>query len=165
MSNRKKMVAQRSRRVCACKNAGGANESFFGEEEQPSFSPTGGNERFKACDDEMMRKVYVCAPLGGNVESNLKKVRAYTEYALRCGTAPVVPHFYAECLDDNDPKDREIGLAAGLSLLWFCDELWLFGDTVTDGMKNELQFCKNLNIRIRKITENEIQKVIGGNRL
>lgn len=62
----------------------------------------------------MMRKVYVCAPLGGNVESNLKKVRTYTEYALRCGTAPVVPHFYAECLDDNDPKDREIGLAAGL---------------------------------------------------
>ena len=96
----------------------------------------------------MMRKVYVCAPLGGNVEQNLKKVKTYTEYALRCGTAPVVPHFYAECLDDNDPKDREIGLAAGLSLLWFCDELWLFGDTVTDGMKNELQFCKNLNIRI-----------------
>lgn len=113
----------------------------------------------------MMRKVYVCAPLGGNVESNLKKVRAYTEYALRCGTAPVVPHFYALCLDDNDPKDREIGLAAGLSLLWFCDELWLFGDTVTDGMSAELKFCKNLNIRIRKITENEIQKVIGGNRL
>ena len=113
----------------------------------------------------MMRKVYVCAPLGGNIEQNLKKVKTYTEYALRCGTAPVVPHFYAECLDDNDPKDREIGLAAGLSLLWFCDELWLFGDTVTDGMKNELQFCKNLNISIRKITENEIQKVIGGNRL
>ena len=113
----------------------------------------------------MMRKVYVCAPLGGNVESNLKKVRAYTEYALRCGTAPVVPHFYALCLDDNSPKDREIGLAAGLSLLWFCDELWLFGDTVTDGMKAELQFCKNLNIRVRKITEKEIQKVIGGNRL
>ena len=78
----------------------------------------------------MMRKVYVCAPLGGNVESNLKKVRTYTEYALRCGTAPVVPHFYAECLDDNDPKDREVGLAAGMSLLWLCDELWLFGDTV-----------------------------------
>lgn len=113
----------------------------------------------------MMRKVYVCAPLGGNVESNLEKVRTYTEYALRCGTAPVVPHFYAECLDDNDPKDREIGLAAGLSLLWFCDELWLFGDTVTDGMSAELKFCKNLNIRVRKITEKEIQKAIGGNPL
>lgn len=76
----------------------------------------------------MMKRVYVCAPLGGNIEENLKKVKTYTAYALRCGTAPVVPHFYAECLDDNDPKDREIGLAAGMSLLWLCDEIWTFGD-------------------------------------
>ena len=113
----------------------------------------------------MMRKVYVCAPLGGNVESNLKKVRTYTEYALRCGTAPVVPHFYAECLDDNNPKDREVGLAAGMSLLWLCDEVWVFGDTVTDGMRAELKFGKNLNIRIRYITEKEIQNVLGGKTL
>ena len=33
MSNRKKMVVKRSR-CSACKDAGGANESFFGEEEQ-----------------------------------------------------------------------------------------------------------------------------------
>ena len=113
----------------------------------------------------MMRKVYVCAPLGGNIEQNLKKVKTYTEYALRCGTAPVVPHFYALCLDDNVPKDREIGLAAGMSLLWLCDEVWVFGDTVTEGMRAELKFCKNLNIRVRKITEKEIQKAIGGNPL
>ena len=48
-------------------------------------------------------------------------------------------------------------------LLWFCDELWLFGDTVTEGMVAELQFCKYLNIRIRRIQQNEIQKVLGGN--
>ena len=113
----------------------------------------------------MMKRVYVCAPLGGDVEGNLKRVRAYTAYALRCGTAPVVPHFYAECLDDNDPKDREIGLAAGMSLLWLCDEVWVFGDTVTDGMRAELKFCKNLNIRIRYITEKEIQNVLGGKTL
>ena len=113
----------------------------------------------------MMKRVYVCAPLGGNIEENLKKVKTYTAYALRCGTAPVVPHFYAECLDDNDPKDRELGLAAGMSLLWLCDEVWVFGDTVTDGMRAELKFCKNLNIRIRYITETEIQNVIGGKTL
>ena len=112
-----------------------------------------------------MKKVYVCAPLGGDVEENLKKVKTYTEHALRCGTAPVVPHFYAECLDDNNPKDREVGLAAGMSLLWLCDEVWVFGDTVTEGMRAELKFCKNLNIRVRKITEKEIQKAIGGNPL
>lgn len=110
----------------------------------------------------MMRKVYVCAPLGGNVESNLKKVRTYTEYALRCGTAPVVPHFYALCLDDHIPKEREIGMKAGLSLLWFCDELWIFGEEITEGMKSEIQLCKSLNIRTRKIRGEEIDNMMGG---
>ena len=89
-----------------------------------------------------MKKVYICAPLGGDVAENLRKVRRYTKYALLCGTAPVVPHFYAECLDDSKAKEREIGMAAGLSLLWFCDEMWIFGDEVTEGMAAEMQFCK-----------------------
>ena len=66
-----------------------------------------------------MKKVYICSPLGGNVGENLEQVKRYTEYALKCGTAPVVPHFYALCLDDHNPKEREIGRTAGLSLLWF----------------------------------------------
>ena len=89
----------------------------------------------------MMKKVYICAPLGGNVHENLERVKRYAKYALLCGTAPVVPHFYALCLDDSKPKEREIGMAA------------------------ELQFCKNLNVKTRKIREKEIVKLIGGNRL
>ena len=109
-----------------------------------------------------MKKVYICAPLGGNVEDNLQRVKKYTEYALKCGTAPVVPHFYALCLNDSIPKEREIGMAAGLSLLWFCDEMWIFGDEVSEGMRGEIQFCKNLNIRMKNISDKEIRKVIGG---
>ena len=71
----------------------------------------------------MMKKVYICAPLGGDVQAHLERVKKYTEYALKCGTAPVVPHFYALCLDDSIPREREMGMAAGLSLLWFCDEM------------------------------------------
>lgn len=111
-----------------------------------------------------MKKVYICSPLGGDVEENLRKVRRYTKYALLCGTAPVVPHFYALCLNDFNPKEREIGMAAGLSLLWFCDEMWIFGDEKTKGMKAEIQFCKNLNVKTRKIREDEINKVLGGKR-
>lgn len=43
----------------------------------------------------MTKKVYICAPLGGNIQENLKKAKQYARYALICGTAPVVPHFYA----------------------------------------------------------------------
>ena len=111
----------------------------------------------------MMRKVYICSPLGGNVEENLERVKQYTKYALQSGVAPVVPHFYALCLDDSDPKQREIGIAAGLNLIWFCDEMWIFGDQITEGMKTEIQFCKNLNIKMRYISEAEIYKLLGGN--
>lgn len=87
----------------------------------------------------MMKKVYICAPLGGDVQANLERVKKYTEYALKCGTAPVVPHFYALCLDDSIPREREMGMAA------------------------EIQFCKNLHVKTRKIRDSEIRKTLGGN--
>ena len=109
-----------------------------------------------------MKKVYICAPLGGNVSENLMKAKQYTEYALKCGVAPVTPHFYALCLNDRDPKEREIGRAAGMSLLWFCDEVWIFGNEVTDGMKAEIDFCRSLNLKTRKIRDSEIDKLLEG---
>lgn len=114
----------------------------------------------------MMKKVYICSPLGGDVESNLQKAKQYAKYALLCGTAPVVPHFYALCLNDDNPKEREIGLAAGLSLLWFCDELWVFGDRVSHGMEKEINFANNLNIRTVYIKESQVKSTLkkqGGN--
>ncbi len=112
----------------------------------------------------MMKRVYICSPIGKNIKENLRKVRRYTKYALMCGTTPIVPHFFAECLDDNNPKEREIGLAAGLSLLWFCEEMWVFGNEITEGMANEIRFCENFKIPIRKIKEKQINRILGGNR-
>lgn len=108
-----------------------------------------------------MKKVYICSPLRGNVNENLQKAIRYAEYALKCGTAPVVPHFYVLCLNDAVPEQRELGMRAGRSLLWFCDEMWIFGDTVTEGMNSEINFCKNLNIKTRKIRDSEIKQVLG----
>ena len=105
-----------------------------------------------------MKKVYLCAPLGGDVTANLEKIRQYCRYALLCGTAPVVPHFYAECLDDSNPKEREIGKTAGLSLLWFCDEMWIFGNEITEGMANEIRFCENFKILFGESKKNKLKK-------
>ncbi len=111
----------------------------------------------------MRKKVYICSPLGGNVEENLKKAIEYTKFALYSGVAPVTPHFYALCLDDNIKEERELGKSAGMGLLWFCDEMWIFGDIVTEGMKEEINFCKNLRVKMRQIKASEINKIIGGN--
>lgn len=108
----------------------------------------------------MKKKVYICSPLGGNIEENLSKVKKYTRYALKCGTAPIVPHFYALCINDNNKTEREMGVSAGLSTLWFCDEMWIFGEKITEGMKKEIGFCKNLNIRMKTIKGIELEKVL-----
>ena len=54
----------------------------------------------------MKKKVYICAPLGEDVQGDLEKAKRFAKYALKCGTAPVVPHFYALCLNDNTPSER-----------------------------------------------------------
>ena len=109
----------------------------------------------------MKKKVYICAPLGVDIEGNVQKAVRYARFALKIGVAPVVPHFYALCLNDDIPKERELGRQAGMSLLWFCDEMWVFGDRITEGMQAEILFCKNMKIKTRKIKENEIKKLIG----
>ena len=40
--------------------------------------------------------------------------------------------------------------------------MWVFGDEITAGMKGEINFCQNLNIKMRRIKETEILKKIGG---
>ena len=32
----------------------------------------------------MMKRVYICSPLGKDIKENLRKVRRYTKYALTC---------------------------------------------------------------------------------
>ena len=108
-----------------------------------------------------MKKVYICSPLGGDVDGNLIRAKEYTAYALRCGVAPVTPHFYALCIDDSNIADRQLGLSAGLSLLMMCDEVWVFGDRISDGMRDEIKAAKNINLRIRKITDGEIYETGG----
>jgi len=117
------------------------------------------NEQKLTC---MKKKVYICAPLGGQVKENLQNAISYTEYALKTGAAPITTHFYALCLNDNNPVERRMGMEAGQSLLWFCDEMWIFGGTISAGMKEEILFCKNLHIPMRTIGEKELKRVLGG---
>lgn len=106
-----------------------------------------------------MKNVFICSPLGGrracapDFAANLENAKRYTKYALECGAAPVVPHFYAEILDDNDPEQRSLGMRAGLSLIWNCDECWVFGERITEGMSKEIRFAQKLNITIRRFSD------------
>lgn len=66
--------------------------------------------------------------------------------------------FYALILDDEIPDERKLGMQAGISLLWVCDEVWVFGDEITEGMKKEIIFAEKLNIKVKYISEKELKK-------
>ena len=106
-----------------------------------------------------MHRAYICSPLGGNVSVNIENAKRYARYIFKCGMAPVIPHFYALILDDEIPDERKLGMQAGISLLWVCDEVWVFGNQITDGMKKEIRFAEKLNIKVRYISENALQKM------
>ena len=105
-----------------------------------------------------MKRVFLCA-------DGEKDMRTVFRHLISSGAAPAAPLMYALMLEPGSEEEYAQMTRAGESLLWLCDEVWVFGDTVTEGMRAELKFCKNLNIRVRKITEKEIQKAIGGNPL
>ena len=106
-----------------------------------------------------MRRAYICSPLSGNISGNIENAKRYARYIFKCGMAPVIPHFYALVLNDEIPDERKLGMQAGISLLWVCDEVWVFGNQITDGMKKEIRFAEKLNIKVRYISENALQKM------
>lgn len=48
-----------------------------------------------------------------------------------------------------------------MSLLMMCDEVWVFGDRISDGMRDEIKAARNINLRIRRITDDEIYETGG----
>lgn len=95
--------------------------------------------------------IYVCSPCRGNVAANISWAKLFTEAVLHTGNTPVAPHvFYAEYLDDEKPSERAQGLAAGISLLRRCDEVWIFGNRISEGMATEIREAQNLDIPVRR---------------
>lgn len=66
-----------------------------------------------------MIRVIIESPYAGDVETNLRYVRAAMRDCLQRGEAPFASHaLYTQpgVLDDNDPEERDHGIVAGL--LW-----------------------------------------------
>lgn len=94
-----------------------------------------------------MKLVYICSPLRGAIEENIKKAHRYCEYAAGCDVIPLAPHtIFTAYLQDTIPKQRAQGLKMGLELLKRCDEIWVCGDEISQGMQGEIDLAAKLHI-------------------
>ena len=105
-----------------------------------------------------MKRVYICSALRGDIEGNIAKAADYCRWAMVThGVLPIAPHIYfTQFLDDTVPAERKIGMNAGLELLKDCDELWYFGDRVTQGMVAEINMAQKLGIAVKYVDGREI---------
>jgi hypothetical protein len=72
-----------------------------------------------------LKKVYICSPYRANnneeLTRNIEYAKSLTRQAIEAGFAPITPHLYMPlCLDENNPKEWELGLKAGIELLKNC---------------------------------------------
>ncbi|WP_244912640.1 DUF4406 domain-containing protein [Streptococcus acidominimus] len=88
------------------------------------------------------------------MEENQKKARSYSRQAIHKGCVPIAPHLLlTQFLDDHNPDERIVGLTMGQELLKRCDEIWVFGPKISDGMKFEIDTAKRLGKSFRLFHE------------
>lgn len=102
---------------------------------------------------------YIAHPISGDIENNLKKIiEIVREINLKePETIPFVP-YYPDilALDDNNPTERERGIKNDTELLsrGFVDEIRLYGNKISKGMKAEVELGIKRGIAIKTMTPN-----------
>ena len=94
-----------------------------------------------------MKLIYVASPYAGEVKQNVKFAEQACRMVMNHGHAFFAPPLiYPHFLNDDDPLQRQTGQDMGLAVLEMCDELWVFGNRISPGMKREIQETERLGI-------------------
>ena len=103
--------------------------------------------------------VYVASAYSGDVTTNTEKAKKYCRFALEQGQIPLAPHLmFPLFMNDDVAEERELAIFMDVILLGKCDELWVFGDRITEGMKVEIEVAKKRRQTIRYFSS-EMQEV------
>jgi len=95
-----------------------------------------------------LKRIYVCHPFAGDPGENTRKVRVICRSLVESGDLPIAPHLYLPAFLD-EKTERELALVLCLELIAVCDELRVYGGTVTAGMRREIDRAEALGIPVR----------------
>ena len=117
-----------------------------------------------------MHKVYIISRYRAFTKSerefNRKVARHFCRQVVLEGKIPVAPHlFYTQFLNEDQAKERQIGLDIGMKELHEADEflLIIIGGRISKGMRREIcQAARDKKHgRVVYTTRKEIREVIG----
>lgn len=103
-----------------------------------------------------MKLIYIASPLRGDYEKNIRNAAAYCEKACAAGVLAFAPHLYfTQFYNDTIPEQREKGLEMGLAMLEKCEELWVMGTRISEGMRGEIAHARELGVPIYMVEHPE----------
>lgn len=100
--------------------------------------------------------VYICSPYAGDIKKNTENAKRYCRWATDRGCIAIAPHLYFPQFMSED-TEREEALHSGIVLLGKCDEVWVFGDRISEGMRAEIEKAEKFRKRIRHFSDKEVQ--------
>lgn len=101
--------------------------------------------------------VYICSPYAGDIEKNTYKARAFSRFAVEKKYIPIAPHLLCPQYL-NEETERWLGLKMGIVFMGKCEEIWVFGDVVSEGMAAEIDKAKRMRKKIRYFTDDLQEK-------
>lgn len=96
------------------------------------------------------RRVFISHPVSGNVEENLAAVARICRKIHSKDVLPIFPSFTTRRYLTPDLTDRELAAAQIYTYLssGLVNEIWFYGDVLTEGMERELRIALLFNVRI-----------------
>ena len=101
-----------------------------------------------------LQLVYICSPIDVNNPNSVEDAKLYCRFALANLFIPVAPHlWFPQFLRYEHPKEREIAMYCASCFLDKCDEVWIFGEDLTETQKGEILRAKMRGKGVRMFTE------------
>lgn len=101
--------------------------------------------------------VYICSPYAGDIERNTDRARAFSRFAVEKKYIPIAPHLLCPQYL-NEETERWLGLKMGIVFMGKCEEIWVFGDVISEGMAAEIERATKMRKKIRYFTEDLREK-------
>lgn len=135
------------------------SEGYSSPTEYEAFTRIEKEEKVAAKAADFRPVVYICSPYSGDTEKNVVNACRYSRFAVDRHCLPITPHIYfTQFMDDNVPEERNTAIFMNWVLMSKCVELWVFGETISSGMKAEIERAKRKKMKIRYFTE-ELEEV------
>lgn len=131
------------------------SERYYSPTEYEAFTRIEREERDAARAAAFRPIVYICSPYShGCINTNIEKARKYSRFAVDKHYLSITPHIYfTQFMDDTISEEHETAVFMNFVLMSKCVELWVFGDTISAGMKAEIERAERKHMKIRYFTE------------